>query len=122
MYAIRSYYDPSEEEIQAFYEGNTEMFRTEESRLVYPVIIPYAAGTKEAARKKAEEMVAEARKGKTRFEEIAKKLSRGKGGATWVTRREMQPELADIVFSAPVDDVVGPVETGNGFAISYNFV
>jgi len=109
--------NPSEEEIQAFYEGNTEMFRTEESRLVYPVIIPYAAGTKEAARKKAEEMVAEARKGKTRFEEIAKKLSRGKGGATWVTRREMQPELADIVFSAPVDDVVGPVETGNGFAI-----
>ncbi|MGW8284853.1 MAG: SurA N-terminal domain-containing protein [Candidatus Deferrimicrobiaceae bacterium] len=109
--------NPSEEEIQAFYEGNTEMFRTEESRLVYPVIIPYAAGTKEAARKKAEEVVAEARKGKTRFEEIARKLSRGKGGATWVTRQEMQPELADIVFSAPVDDVVGPVETGNGFAI-----
>ena len=109
--------NPSEEEIQAFYKGNTEMFRTEESRLAYPVIIPYTTGTKEAARKKAEEVVAEARKGKSRFEEIAKKLSRGKGRATWVTRREMQPELADIVFSAPVDDVVGPVDTGSGFAI-----
>ncbi|HSL99798.1 MAG TPA: SurA N-terminal domain-containing protein, partial [Candidatus Limnocylindria bacterium] len=109
--------DPSEEEIQAFYEGNAEMFRTEESRLAYPVIIPYTAGTREAARKKAEEVVAEARKGKTRFEEIAKKLSRGKGGATWVKRQEMLPELADGVFSAPVDDVVGPVDTGNGFTI-----
>jgi len=109
--------DPSEEEIQAFYEGNNEMFRTEESRLAYPVIIPYTAGTREAARKKAEEVVAEARKGETRFEEIAKKLSRGKGGATWVTRREMLPALADSVFSAPVDGVVGPVDTGNGFTI-----
>ncbi|MGA7105403.1 MAG: SurA N-terminal domain-containing protein [Candidatus Deferrimicrobiaceae bacterium] len=109
--------DPSEEEIRAFYEGNAEMFRTEESRLAYPVIIPYTAGTREAARKKAEEVVAETRKGKTRFEEIAKKLSRDKGGATWVTRREMLPELADAVFSAPVDDVVGPVDTGNGFTI-----
>jgi peptidyl-prolyl cis-trans isomerase D len=109
--------EPSEEEIRAFYEGNTEMFRTEESRLAYPVIIPYTAGTKEAARKKAEEAVAEARKGKTRFEEIARKLSKGKGGATWVTRREMKPELADIVFSAPVDDVVGPVDTGKEFTI-----
>ena len=109
--------EPSEEEIRAFYEGNTEMFQTEESRLTYPVFLPYTAGTKEATRKKAEEAVAEARKGKTRFEEIARKLSKGKGGATWVTRREMKPELADIVFSAPVDDVVGPVDTGKGFAI-----
>ncbi len=108
---------PSEEEIQAFYEGNPELFRTEESRLVYPVIIPYTAGSREAARERAEEVVAEAGKGKTRFEEIADTLSQGKGGATWVTRREMLPELADVVFSAPVDEVVGPVDTGNGFTI-----
>jgi peptidyl-prolyl cis-trans isomerase D len=108
---------PSEQEIESFYEGNADKFRTEESRLVQPVTIPYAAGAREPARKKVEEILAEARKGKDRFEEIAKKLSRGKGGATWLTRREMRPELAGPVFSAPVDAVVGPIDTGNGFTI-----
>jgi len=109
--------EPSEQEILSFYEGNAEKFQTEESRLVHPVTVPYAAGTKEAARKKAEEGLAEGKKGNSRFEEIAKKLSRGKEGPTWVTRREMRPELADAVFSAPVDDVVGPVDTGREFTI-----
>jgi peptidyl-prolyl cis-trans isomerase D len=109
--------EPSEQEILSFYEGNTERFETEESRLVHPVTVSYAAGAKEAGRKKAEEALAEARKGKSQFEEIAKKLSRGRGGATWVTRREMRPELADAVFSAAVDDVVGPIDTGREFTI-----
>jgi peptidyl-prolyl cis-trans isomerase D len=109
--------NPSEQEIVSFYEGNADKFRTEESRLVHPVTIPYAAGAREQSRKKVEEILAEARKGKDRFEEIAKKLSRGKGGATWLTRREMRPELADAVFSAPVDGVVGPIDTGSGFTI-----
>jgi peptidyl-prolyl cis-trans isomerase D len=109
--------EPTEQEIQSFYEGNAILFQTEESRLTYPVTIPYTAGTKEAVRKKTEEMLSEARKGKEQFEEIAKKLSRGKGGATWLTRREIRPELADTVFSAPVDDVIGPIDTGSGFTI-----
>ena len=108
---------PSEQEILSFYEGNADRFQTEESRLVHPVTVSYAAGAKEAARKKTEEALAEGRKGKTRFEEIAKKLSRGKEGATWVTRSEMRPDLADAVFSAAVDDVVGPVDTGREFTI-----
>jgi peptidyl-prolyl cis-trans isomerase D len=108
---------PSEQEIASFYEGNADKFRTEESRLVHAVTIPYAAGARETSRKMVEEILAEARKGKDRFEEIAKKLSRGKGGATWLTRREMRPELADPVFSAPVDGVVGPIDTGSGFTI-----
>jgi len=109
--------NPSEQEILSFYEGNSDRFQTEESRLVHPVTVSYAAGAREAARKKAEETLAEARKGKTRFEEIAKKLSRGKEGATWVTRGEMRPDLAEAVFSAAVDDVVGPIDTGRGFTI-----
>ncbi|MGB3096465.1 MAG: SurA N-terminal domain-containing protein [Candidatus Deferrimicrobiaceae bacterium] len=108
---------PSEQEILSFYEGNADRFQTEESRLVHPVTVSYAAGAKEAARKKTEEALAEGRKGKTRFEEIAKKLSRGKEGATWVTRSEMRPDLADAVFSAAVDDVVGPIDTGREFTI-----
>jgi peptidyl-prolyl cis-trans isomerase D len=108
---------PSEQEILSFYEGNADRFQTEESRLVHPVTFSYATGAKEAARKKAEEALAEAKKGKTRFEEIAKKLSRGKAEATWVTRSEMRPDLADAVFSAPVDDVVGPIDTGQEFTI-----
>src|SRR3990172_7128743 len=106
--------EPSEQEILSFYEGNSDKFRTEESRLVHPITIPYAAGSRESARKKAQEVLADAGKGRNRFEEIAKNLSRGKGGATWLTRREMRAELADAVFSAPVDEVVGPVDTGSG--------
>ena len=109
--------EPSEQEILSFYEGNSDKFRTEESRLVHPITIPYAAGSRESARKKAQEVLADAGKGRNRFEEIAKNLSRGKGGATWLTRREMRAELADAVFSAPVDEVVGPVDTGSGFTI-----
>jgi peptidyl-prolyl cis-trans isomerase D len=109
--------EPTEQEIVSFYEGNAILFQTEESRLTYPVTIPYTGGTKEAVRKKTEEMLTEARKGKAQFEEIAKKLSRGKGGATWLTRREIRPELSDAVFTAPVDDVIGPIDTGSGFTI-----
>jgi peptidyl-prolyl cis-trans isomerase D len=109
--------EPTEQEILSFYEGNSILFQTEESRLTYPVTIPYAAGTKEAVREKTLEMLAEARKGKAQFEEIAKKSSQGKGGATWLTRSEIRPELADVVFSAPVDDVIGPIDTGSGFTI-----
>ncbi|HEU5360039.1 MAG TPA: SurA N-terminal domain-containing protein [Candidatus Deferrimicrobiaceae bacterium] len=109
--------EPSEQEIRSFYEGNQDQFRSEEARLVHPATIPYSPGSREAARKEAETLLAEGKKGKSRFEEIAKKLSRSKGGATWMTRREMRPELADAVFSAPVDEVVGPIDTGNGFTL-----
>jgi peptidyl-prolyl cis-trans isomerase D len=109
--------EPTEQEIVSFYEGNSILFQTEESRLAYPVTIPYTPGTKEEVRKKTEEMLAEAKKGKAQFEEIAKKVSRGKGGETWLTRSEIRPELADDVFSAAVDDVIGPIDTGSGFSI-----
>lgn len=108
--------EPAEQEILSFYEGNADRFRTEESRLVVPVTIPYKAGTREAARKQADEMLAEARNGKARFEEIAKKYGSMRG-ASWLTRREIRPELADSVFGAPVDGLVGPVDTGDGFTI-----
>ena len=109
--------EPSEQEILSFYQGNPAAFRTEESRLAYPVVIPYATGTREAARTRAEELIAEGREGKDRFEKAAKKLSQDKGGAIWVTRRTLRPELADAVFSAPVDGVVGPIDAGNGFTV-----
>lgn len=109
--------EPSDQEILSFYEGNPERFQTEEARLVHAVTFPYVKKTREEARKKAEEAVAEAKQGKSRFEEIAKKQSRGKDGETWVTRRDLRPELAAPVFSAPVDDVVGPIDTGREFTI-----
>ncbi len=109
--------EPSEQEIRSFYEGNPERFQTEEARLVHPVSVPYSKDRKEEARKKAEGVLAEAKQGKSRFEEIAKKLSRGRDGETWITRRDMRPELAEAVFSAPVDDVVGPIDNGREFTI-----
>ena len=109
--------EPTAEEIRTFYEGNAEKFRDDESRLVYPVTVPYASGGREQAREKAEKIVVEARQGKARFEEIAKSVAGSKGGAVWMTRKEIRHELASAVFSAPVDEVVGPIDTGSGFTV-----
>lgn len=108
---------PSDQDIRSFYEEHPESFQSEESRLVYPLTIPYKPATKEQARKRAEKIAETGRTGKSAFDELARKLSRNKAGATWVTRKEMRPELAGPVFSAPVDAVVGPVDTGRGFAV-----
>lgn len=110
--------DPSEQEILSFYEGNPDRFRTEEARLLSHLSVPYTAGTREAARKKAEELLGEAVKGRERFEALARKHSRGGPGTAWFTRRDLRPELADAAFSAAVDSVVGPVDVGAAFTLA----
>lgn len=110
--------DPSEQEIVSFYEGNEHRFRTEEERLLSHLLVPYTAETREAARKKAEELLREAAKGREAFEALARKHSGGKPGGAWFTRRDLRPELADAAFSAAVDSVVGPVDVRGGFMLA----
>lgn len=109
--------DPTEQEVRSFYEGNADLFRDEESRLVHPFTVPYGAGGRDAALEKAEKLLAQAKEGKARFEEIAKSVAGSKAGEVWMTRKEIRPELAAAVFSAPVDAVVGPIDTGSGLTI-----
>jgi peptidyl-prolyl cis-trans isomerase D len=108
---------PTEEEIRSFHEGNADRFRTEEQRLVSQIYIPYARKDKEAAGKKAAGILVEAGKGKDGFEKLAKKHSRMKSGETWLRRGEARPEVADALFSAAVDSIVGPIDVGDGFLL-----
>jgi len=109
--------EPTEEEIRSFYEGNTDKFRTDESRLVAQAFVPVAGKDKDAALRKAEAILSEAGRGKAEFEAAAKKLGGGKPGAVWAVRKDLRPEIADAVFSAPVDQAVGPIEVKGGYLI-----
>lgn len=107
----------SEEEIRSYYEGNSERFRTEESRLLSHILLPYAPDTREAVRKRAEEIRSKAGESREAFEALAKRSPGGKATASWFTRRELRPGVADAAFSIGVDSVAGPVDTGNGFML-----
>lgn len=107
----------SEEEIQAYYEGNPERFRTEESRLLSHILLPYTPGTRETVRKRAEELRSQAGASREAFEALAKRSPGGNAAASWFTRRDLRPEVADAAFSIGVDSVAGPVDTGKGFML-----
>lgn len=109
---------PTDEEIRSFFEGNPDMFRTEETRLVSRIAIPFAAKDRESALKKVEEVEALARKGKAEFDAAAKKYSRGRTTAAWASRRDLPGGLSEAVFAGAVDQVVGPVEAGGAFHIA----
>lgn len=109
---------PSDAEVKAYYEANPDAFRSEERRLVSRIVLPFGKKDPEAARAKAAEILREAAKGKAAFEAQAKRHSRARAGETWVTRKEAGAELAAALFSAPVDGVVGPVETGGNLVIA----
>ncbi len=110
--------EPAEDEIRSFYEGNTDKFRTDESRLVAQVLVPAQGKDKDAALRKAEAILSAAAKGKAEFEAAAKKNGAGKPGAVWAARKDLRPEIADAVFSAPVDQAVGPIEVKGGYLIA----
>lgn len=109
---------PSEADIKAFYETNSDRFRTEEQRLVARIVLPFGGKDRDAVRKKAEEILARASKGKADFDAQAKAYSQGKGGETWVSRKDAGEPLSGPLFQASVDTVVGPVELPGAFVLA----
>ena len=109
---------PSEAEIKAFHEANSDRFRTEEQRLVSRIVLPFGKVDRDAVRKKAEEILASASKGKADFDAQAKAHARGKGGEAWLSRKEAGEALSGPLFQASVDTVVGPVELPGGFVLA----
>lgn len=109
---------PSEAEIKAFHETNFDRFRTEEQRLVSRIVLPFGKKDRDAVRKKAEEILARASKGKADFDAQAKAHARGKGGEAWLSRKEAGEALSGPLFQASVDTVVGPVELPGGFVLA----
>ncbi len=109
--------EPTEDEIRSFYEGNSDKFRTDESRLVEQAFVPSPGKDKDAARRKAEAILAESARGKAEFEAAAGKNGARKPGALWATRKDLRPEIVDAVFSAPVDQAVGPFQIQGGYLV-----
>lgn len=109
---------PSEAEIKAFHETNSDRFRTEEQRLVSRIVLPFGKTDKDAVRKKAEEILAKAAKGKAEFDASAKAHARGKAGEAWLSRKDAGEALSGPLFQASVDTVVGPVELPGGFVLA----
>ena len=109
---------PPDAEIKAFYEANPDRFRSEEQRLVSRIVLPFVAKSRDAARKKAEEILAKGSKGKAEFDALAKRHARGKSGEAWLTRKDAGEALSGPLFQAGVDTVVGPVEVPGGFVLA----
>jgi hypothetical protein len=109
----------SEVEVKAFYEGNSERYRTEERRLISRIVLPYTPQNRDAVRKKASDALVEATRGRERFEAAAKKLAARKTGEEWLTRKEAGPELSGVLFSAPADTIVGPVDVKGTFVLAH---
>ncbi len=109
---------PSETEIKTFHETNSDRFRTEEQRLVSRITLPFGKKDRDAVRKKAEEILAMASKGKADFDAQAKANARGKGGETWLSRKDVEEAVSGPLFQASVDTVVGPVELPGGFVLA----
>jgi peptidyl-prolyl cis-trans isomerase D len=110
--------DPSEAEIKAFHDTNSERFRTEEQRLVARIVLPFGRKDRDAVRKKAEEILARASKGKADFDAQAKAHARGKVWETWLSRKDAGEPLSGPLFQASVDTVVGPVELPGSFVLA----
>jgi len=109
---------PSEAEIKAFYETNSDRFRTEEQRLASRIVLPFGKKDRDAVRKRAEEILAKASKGKTEFDAQAKAVARGNGGETWLSRKDAGEALSGPLFQASVDTVVGPIELPGSFVLA----
>ena len=109
---------PSEAEIKAFHETNSDRFRTEERRLVSRIVLPFGKKDRDAVRKKAEETLVKASKGKAEFDALAKASARGKNGEAWISRKDAGTALSEPLFQAAVDTVVGPIELPGSFVLA----
>ncbi|GIX26269.1 MAG: peptidylprolyl isomerase [Burkholderiales bacterium] len=117
----------SEEEIGAYYEAHKAEFGTPEERAASHILVKLDAdaGAEEraAARRKAEDLLAQAQKAPERFAELAKKHSddpgsRDQGGALGLFQRgTMVKSFDEAVFGMKPGEIRGPVETQFGYHV-----
>ncbi|MCL2102830.1 MAG: SurA N-terminal domain-containing protein, partial [Syntrophorhabdaceae bacterium] len=110
---------PSEEEVKEYYEDNFDKFLTEEQRLVSRIVLPYTQQNREEMYEKASRAAAEAAKGTDGFDVLAKKLGFSKPAQTWAAIKDVDRTLANPLFQAPVDTIIGPVDQGNAFVLAH---
>jgi parvulin-like peptidyl-prolyl isomerase len=113
-----------EAEKRAYYEQHKEEFIRQEEVYLREILIS-TEGKDEAgiaaAEKKAKDLVARARRGE-KFYELARDNSdaataKNFGELGWWQRKDLNPEIAKIVFSEKKNYVTDPVKVPNGFII-----
>lgn len=107
----------STDEIEAVYDANADQFTTPESRDVRLILARDREQADAALAELADDNSAAA------FERVAKKFSsdeatRNSGGLReGVVEGQSEPELDDAIFSAPEGELVGPVDTEQGYYV-----
>ncbi len=113
---------PYEEEIKTYYEQNKNRWNVPEERRASHILIEFGTD-KEAAKKKAEEVLAKAKANPADFAKLASEFSSDAGSAAdggdlnFFGRGAMVPTFENAVFAASKGDIVGPVESEFGWHV-----
>ncbi|HEC20379.1 MAG TPA: peptidylprolyl isomerase [Gammaproteobacteria bacterium] len=123
---LKSDKEPTEEELREFYEANKDQYGTPEERRASHILIQLDEGADEAAveaaRKKAEALVARLRAGES-FEKLAKENSDDPGSAEtggdlgFFGRGVMEPDFESAAFSMKKGEISDPILTSFGYHI-----
>jgi peptidyl-prolyl cis-trans isomerase D len=112
---------PSDAELQAAYEKQKDRYNEPEKRHGRHILIPIGKDDA-AARKQAEDVLAQAKAGKD-FAALAKQYSQDPGSADkggdlgWAERQQYDGAFADALFGMSVGELRGPVKTQYGYHI-----
>jgi len=123
--ALRQNVHPSEQALQAYYKQNLDQYRVQFRVHVEHILLKTTGKTDaevEEIRKKAEEVLAKAKKG-AKFEDLAKQYSeddgtKAKGGDLgWVLEGQTVPEFQKAAFELKNGEISGLVKSMFGFHI-----
>ncbi|QXL84619.1 SurA N-terminal domain-containing protein [Comamonas sp. NLF-1-9] len=127
MDAIKAGITVNEDDLRTYYKENQDRLAGKEERRASHILInapkDAPAAEREAARKKAESLLAEVRKDPARFAAIAKESSQDPGSAAqggdlgYFARGAMVKPFEDAVFSMHKGDISDLVETDFGYHI-----
>ena len=115
------------DEVRRAYESNIKQYSTPEERQASHILVavkPDASDAdKAAAKKKAENLLAQAKANPGKFAELAKANSQDPGSAAQggdlgsFARGSMVKPFEDAVYAAKVGDILGPVQTDFGYHV-----
>jgi peptidyl-prolyl cis-trans isomerase D len=118
---------PTDAEVRKFYEDNAARFTATEERQASHILInadkDQPAAVRQAARAKAEALLAEARKNPAAFADLARKHSQDTGSAQqggelgFFGRGAMVKPFEDAAFALKQGELAGPVETDYGYHV-----
>ncbi len=118
---------PPEADVRKFYDDNTARYTAAEERQASHILInadkALPAADRQAAKVKAEALLAEARKNPAAFAELARKNSQDTGSASqggdlgFFGRGAMVKPFEDAAFAMKQGDLAGPVETDYGYHV-----